>query len=207
MLSPPPGLTQSATSFIASCCQGIHQTPFSRLIRSRRRQALLCVTRPLAFCRKSLTHALPVLGREDIGGGPNGASRHQANLPVSVYFDLERLQNLTDRPHRRTDGQTGSPRIAPLVGARRGAVPRGTCCSLRTEVRRQTTKTCVSCIALFTMLNIRSCDRTAKHIQQMSLPIRSLSCGCRSGAHQRIWWVEEELNLRPHAYQACALTT
>ena len=41
MLSPPPGLSQSATSFIASCCQGIHQTPLSRLIRSRRRQALL----------------------------------------------------------------------------------------------------------------------------------------------------------------------
>ena len=41
VLSPPPGLSQSATSFIASCCQGIHQTPFSRLIRSRRRQALL----------------------------------------------------------------------------------------------------------------------------------------------------------------------
>lgn len=42
VLSPPPGLSQSATSFIASCCQGIHQTPFSRLIRSRRRRALLC---------------------------------------------------------------------------------------------------------------------------------------------------------------------
>jgi hypothetical protein len=41
VLSPPPGLSQSATSFIASCCQGIHQTPFSRLIRSGRRQALL----------------------------------------------------------------------------------------------------------------------------------------------------------------------
>ena len=28
----PHGLTQGITSFIASCCQGIHQTPFSRLI-------------------------------------------------------------------------------------------------------------------------------------------------------------------------------
>ena len=23
----------------------------------------------------------------------------------------------------------------------------------------------------------------------------------------KIWWAEEDLNLRPHAYQACALTT
>ncbi len=26
-------------------------------------------------------------------------------------------------------------------------------------------------------------------------------------AKQSKWWVEEDLNLRPHAYQACALTT
>jgi hypothetical protein len=32
----PHGLSQGITSFIASCCQGIHQTPFSRLIRSRK---------------------------------------------------------------------------------------------------------------------------------------------------------------------------
>ena len=31
-------------------------------------------------------------------------------------------------------------------------------------------------------------------------PLRELS-----GAAQ--WWAEKELNLRPHAYQACALTT
>jgi hypothetical protein len=51
VLSPPPGLSQSATSFIASCCQGIHQTPFSRLIRSRRRRALLrgILQRPTAL--------------------------------------------------------------------------------------------------------------------------------------------------------------
>ena len=35
-LSPPRSLSQSATSFIASCRQGIHPTPFSRLIASRK---------------------------------------------------------------------------------------------------------------------------------------------------------------------------
>ena len=35
----PHGLSQGITSFIASCCQGIHQTPLSRLIRSGGRQA------------------------------------------------------------------------------------------------------------------------------------------------------------------------
>ena len=37
VLSPPHGLSQSATSFIASYRQGIHQTPFSRLIRASER--------------------------------------------------------------------------------------------------------------------------------------------------------------------------
>ena len=39
--SAPHGLSQSITSFIASYCQGIHQTPFSRLIWSRKSQMRL----------------------------------------------------------------------------------------------------------------------------------------------------------------------
>ena len=37
----PHGLSQGITSFIASCCQGIHQTPFSRLIRPSERRSVL----------------------------------------------------------------------------------------------------------------------------------------------------------------------
>ena len=39
LFSAPHGLSQSITSFIASYCLGIHQTPFSRLIRSRKSKA------------------------------------------------------------------------------------------------------------------------------------------------------------------------
>ena len=59
VLSPPRDLSQSATSFIASCRQGIHQTPFSRLIRSRRRMTPFCAgrfrtpTSSSVLCRKS----------------------------------------------------------------------------------------------------------------------------------------------------------
>ena len=41
VLSPRRGLSQSATSFIASYRQGIHQTPFSRLIRASERMTFL----------------------------------------------------------------------------------------------------------------------------------------------------------------------
>jgi hypothetical protein len=97
VLSPPPGLSQSATSFIASCCQGIHQTPLSRLIRSRRRQALLRVagsatTHRPSSGRKSLTRRRS-LGR----GGAAVASPERSSTrqdPRSVSFDLERLLSL-----------------------------------------------------------------------------------------------------------------
>ena len=42
VLSPNRGLSQSATSFIASYRQGIHQTPFSRLIRASERMTFCC---------------------------------------------------------------------------------------------------------------------------------------------------------------------
>ena len=46
LFSAPHGLSQSITSFIASYCLGIHQTPFSRLIRSRKSKAVFVVLSP-----------------------------------------------------------------------------------------------------------------------------------------------------------------
>ena len=47
VLSPPRGLSQSAASFIASSRQGIHPTPFSRLIASRKTTGGARAPRPL----------------------------------------------------------------------------------------------------------------------------------------------------------------
>ena len=44
----------------------------------------------------------------------------------------------------------------------------------------------------------------AHFVRTKSLPlIYVANLACQIAA----WWVEEDLNLRPHAYQACALTT
>jgi hypothetical protein len=40
VLAPPHGLSQRATSFIASQCQGIHQMPFSHSPRSSQKRCL-----------------------------------------------------------------------------------------------------------------------------------------------------------------------
>ena len=62
VLSPPRDLSQSATSFIASCRQGIHQTPLSRLIRPGRRPANPSAEGP-GPSRTSLVHSFPSGGR------------------------------------------------------------------------------------------------------------------------------------------------
>ena len=58
---------------------------------------------------------------------------------------------------------------------------------------------CVSgfCFRYFACGKELSLDRFAK-----------LNCQPFFGKAKKLkWWVEEDLNLRPHAYQACALTT
>jgi hypothetical protein len=186
VLSPPPGLSQSATSFIASCCQGIHQTPLSRLIRSRRRRALLreelvrSSTRPSAFCSE-VEHDPCRLGEPAQSKTANDACAPDATFSVSVF----RL------------GKTVLT-AADLDGPRRDPAP--------TRARPQD----VSCFALSTM-SIAAISRSGTF---QCRSVRSDNEACRS-RHARqsdhpargMWWVEEELNLRPHAYQACALTT
>lgn len=120
VLSPPPGLSQSATSFIASCCQGIHQTPLSRLIRSRRRQALLRVavqttTRVPLWSEVVDPTALPRQRTRRGSRTLNGLSARQG--PRSVSFDLERLLSLqpASRPTARHLPHLASARTASRV--------------------------------------------------------------------------------------------
>jgi len=92
LFSAPHGLSQSITSFIASYCQGIHQTPFSRLIWSRKRKTNLSFWSKvkdwpyhLWFSKKRwyeiVSISTPIIT----------VKLRQRNTPVSVLLDLERL--------------------------------------------------------------------------------------------------------------------
>ena len=95
----PRSLSQGITSFIASCCQGIHQTPFSRLIRSRERKAGLLRPGP---CRPHRCGP-PSVRKSYILSAP--APMRGTEAAVSV-LDLER-----SRP--RSGNPRGSPPPAP----------------------------------------------------------------------------------------------
>jgi hypothetical protein len=167
VLSPPPGLSQSATSFIASCCQGIHQTPLSRLIRSRRRRALLreVLVRnlyPLPSGRKStLTRRRRYPGRRR-----QAATTFRSTPPSrSVSLDLERL--------------LFSPRaLRPAAG---------------THPTWQMPNS-VSCFSLFTM-SVAGCRHPAVSIDCRDLAIGqegAPACACQSNRlaarGRRNWW-------------------
>ncbi len=62
----PHGLSQGIASFIASCCQGIHQTPLSRLIRSGRRRTAHHCAKPSLPARKFHFSRLRLVRAEDL---------------------------------------------------------------------------------------------------------------------------------------------
>ncbi len=73
----PHGLTQGITSFIASCCLGIHQTPFSRLIWPGKSKAAGSSATPF---RRQKSYTYPCVQR----------TRPKAQSPHTVsVLDLE----------------------------------------------------------------------------------------------------------------------
>ncbi len=167
----PQSLSQGITSFIASCCQGIHQTPFSRLIRSRERKAGLLLPRPQACphpCR-------PPPDQKSYISPPHPSPEGLRGAAVSV-LDLE-------QSHPRAGGPLGPPRPGPPPT--RGAPDGFDVLSSRCHV----------------LIGRESAPRGARRSDDGSQGQQPAQPG------QGRWWVEEDSNLRPHAYQACALTT
>ena len=102
LFSAPHGLSQSITSFIASYCQGIHQTPFSRLIWSRKSKT--CVKRGTQLVTKGAIllnqkHTFPrydarapYLLQSDVGG--SRSIRQATYLIVQLALNLVSVLDL-----------------------------------------------------------------------------------------------------------------
>ena len=159
LFSAPHGLSQSITSFIASYCLGIHQTPFSRLIRSRKSKAVFVVLSP--------------------GGRLEDKERSFFRSKVIRFSRLRSpMQGL--RRHRLVYLTWNKTTCS--------AVPEGT-----PGYRPDAVEPVVLIYSLCTMS--KSCVRLDGKTLEKCFTVKSEG-----------WWVEEDLNLRPHAYQACALT-
>ena len=80
-----------------------------------------------------------------------------------------------------------------LVGSHNALPPYG---NLSAGPEMILTRIISSSDVLISLYDVNASDWTGKHSKKC-LPVKS----------KGEWWVEEDLNLRPHAYQACALTT
>ncbi len=208
VLSPPPDLSQSATSFIASCCQGIHQTPFSRLIRSRRRRALLRdggskpSTHPLASVRKSFDPRPRSRQREASAEVANDPLRDQRRLSVSVFLTWKDCPCSPAAMTLRSRSPTCSPRRTRPSPTRDEHKNVSCICSLN-DVTGRMSPSGPQSLCLILRSDSATHQTMRRAIRSNHAPPGRSSPPIPSGK----WWVEEELNLRPHAYQACALTT
>ena len=198
LLAAPQGLSQRATSFIASWRQGIHQMP------------LLSSTHP----SDNRTARNPKLAP--------GTSRR----PPPPGWTVQATTSLYKRPSRqeRTQGPAYPCLLTRLpTDGRRGA--EHVACQ-RPSTQRCTQareRTCMPADGLYhhhTMSKEQDpCRPAARGIESMpqpglrgrGFPFGTAGPGPKprgpAPRRMRAWWAWADLNGRPHAYQACALTS
>ena len=185
LLAAPHGLSQRATSFIASQCQGIHQMPFRRLILIQR-YAPRAGTSPNAHHTSPPQDALTLRPLGSPFGGSSGPRSVLGHL--HVFFTLSMIPlnaPIAGRASAKTVACPG-PRyrvVAPSYGPHsiRRAIA-----STPADWWRQT-----------------GSNRRPPACKAGALPTELCP---RLTPRADGWWAREDLNLRPHAYQARALT-
>ena len=153
----PHGFSQRTTSFIASRCQGIHQTPLRRLIdptsNGQRPNGLTTIRRRPPDRDHVISIVLP--------------SQHDRTIHRPGHTEL---------PSRGIPLRTGARPVYALHHVQQHARPEG-----------------------------RATPRPALGRQGRTL-VSSIEPALLAKRPVREWWAREDLNFRPHAYQARALT-
>jgi hypothetical protein len=193
-LAPPLGFSQRATSFIASRYQGIHQMPF------------LCCARAQPQARASGSSSPQA-------GSPQNARVHKA-ARRGQRADRDAACRLLIAAFG-TAAQTAAPCRCSRTGSTHTHAPGPTSLLLRGDGR-----TCFTVTTRFTMSTEqrtenrrqtrRSVPPVLRHNSRFPTPEDAsrdfLSVFCLLSSGICTWWAWAELNGRPHAYQACALT-
>ena len=202
LFAPPHGLSQRTTSFIASQRQGIHRIPLRHLI------ALIINTHPSAEVIRLAPYA-GVIERPF-------ASNISENVAVKPHSQLEPVFSndaTINSPHecRQSTIRSINDRICflfTMTDSNASGLPARNANSV-------SPRNCSSQSSAIRPSGGARRDRTddlmlAKHaLSQLSYgPVamrRSLASACL-GKTPLKWWAWEDLNFRPHAYQARALT-
>ena len=179
LLAAPRGLSQRATSFIASRRQGIHQMPFSHS------------PRPSGKSRQR--SEIRSQGSEEIHDHRSPASAAQ---PPGLNKHTHAGRR---HPHPLTRDEKRGRGTAPLPVSRPpGDKPQ------RPVAHHHHTMSSVK-------ERLPPPRQPREHPHEADVPSSILHCcpssASRKGSIGRAWWARADLNGRPHAYQACALTS
>ncbi len=189
MLAPPRGFSQRATSFIASQCQGIHQMPLRRLIAQHLRQhathgskAPSCAT---AFPQRFFL-PLHCIQKPTSTSQPQWSQPDRHQQPVPAHH--------TRTPQSRTGGgertRTDDPLLAKQVLSQLSYTP-----ALHSRPKPPSEPS----------VSYKT-NRPFRRHPVRRFPTSRIEQHFIKAPSNRLWWAREDLNFRPHAYQACALT-
>ena len=206
LLAAPRGFSQRATSFVASQCQGIHQMPFLCLIT----KALRLREAPTRAQGRTPPHAPHPAAMHFSSEGrrprrPVSQPAAQGAPRLSFLFTCPRSAPAAPAPSggrgRRTGGFREGARLSPRGPFARKVV----CAASRGPRQRDKTRQGPG-------TGGGGRDRTddlmlAKHaLSQLSYAPGGAARTVGGAPRPAAWWAREDLNLRPHAYQARALT-
>jgi hypothetical protein len=178
LLAAPQGLSQRATSFIASRRQGIHQMPFSHSprpsgksrqrseIRSQRSEPIHdprppASVRPPTGAKQAYPCWAPPSAPQKKGGGRRHPCQSAGRQGTSPGRPVAHHHHTMSRVKERLP-----PLRQPTGSSTRSGCPK---------------------------------------LPSFTAP--ELTPSPRRGSSGRAWWARADLNGRPHAYQACALTS
>jgi hypothetical protein len=222
VLAPPRGLSQRATSFIASVRQGIHQMPLKTLdptksITSREKSAQRFATQSVRAGRSAPAKRL------------NSIPERKTHQTFIVASPPDPSAPKDRRNQKQDDSRPGKSAfyrphaIAQLKARRRQARKplttnfRSTLSNNNGRQRPQGPNVRISDIPVMNDANAprpasgwwrrTESNRRPHACKARALPteLRPLRAGQAAVARGR-WWAREDLNFRPHAYQARALT-
>ena len=225
LLAAPRGFSQRATSFIASWCQGIHRMPFSRSRSSSPDQSPGTSTMHRNHPQPSL-----LTGQWSIDHHPPNTN-NQATIPHKTDHSRSahnsRHLNVHParwRPPRRRSNTSGQTREQARPETHQNLIHPDKDQRLQPE-----TPTASQFHPEFQAQNhqcrflslLRDTVQPTQHLNPNQdrgggdrtrtddplLAKQVLSQLSYTPQTQERWWAREDLNLRPHAYQACALTS
>jgi hypothetical protein len=219
-LASPRGFSQRATSFIASWRQGIHRTPLSRSAPPKQRPAQPSFPPTPARRTKSRPHAelrqyaVPDRIAEITATRLTCLQTHVSTLCYQPFPSL-RLKEHAARQNPAGSAPCGDPGSS---GQHWPDVQHSPAGRLPSEASRhdasegnggdriRTDDPLLAKQVLYQLSYAPAGPSLASDATHRGPDVPQ--AGCAKAPTERLWrpWAREDLNLRPHAYQACALT-